>query len=190
MKKLIMMVVVIVTSMAGIRAQNIFSTDNGHVSFFSKAPVANVDAVNDKVNVELNTATHELTCAIVMKEFEFKNGKMGRDAEKKYIEIETYPHASFKGKIEGKIDYDKPGSYPATAVGKLTIHGVAKDVSEKGTVNVQKGQIKLESKFNVQLKDYNIEIPKILGQEMTENHVLVKITATMTERPKKDITRK
>jgi polyisoprenoid-binding protein YceI len=190
MKKLIMMGIVILSTVTSIKAQDIFSTDKGQVSFFSKAPVADVDAVDDKLKVEVNTATNEVTCTIVMKDFNFKNDKMGRDAKDKYIETEAFPHAGFKGKIEGKINYYKPGSYPVTAVGRLTIHGVTKEVSEKGTVIVQKGQIKLESQFNVQLKDYNIEAPKILGQEMTEDHMLVKVNATLTQQVKKTITPK
>jgi polyisoprenoid-binding protein YceI len=87
--------------------------------------------------------------------------------------------------LTGKIDYDKPGTYPTTATGKLTIHGVEKQVSEKGTVVVEKGQVRIASQFNVQLKDYNIGTPKILGHEMTEENVLVKINATLTENAKK-----
>jgi len=185
MKAPIIMILFITLTITGINAQNIFSTGIGHVSFFSKAPISDVDAVNDKVNVELNTSTQEFTCDIAMKEFKFKSGKMGRDARKKYIEIDAYPNASFKGKITGKIDYEKPGSYPATSTGKLTIHGVEKQVSENGTVIVQDGKLRLESQFNVRLKDYNINTPKILGQKMTQDDVLVKINATLTKQDKK-----
>jgi polyisoprenoid-binding protein YceI len=115
-----------------------------------------------------------------MTDFEFRNAKMGRDARKKYIEIDQYPEASFRGKITTDIDYKKPGTYPATATGKLKIHGTEKEVTEKGTVRVQKGKIRLVSEFYVGLKDYKIETPKILGQEMTEDKVLVKIEATLT----------
>jgi polyisoprenoid-binding protein YceI len=190
MKKLMLMTWIAVASVTGVKAQNIFGTDSGRVSFFSKAPISDVDAVNDNVSVELNRVTGEVTFAILMKNFEFKNSKMGRDAEKKYIETETFPNAGFKGKIKGDVDYNKPGSYPVTAVGKLTIHGVQKQVSEKGTVIVRKGQVRLTSQFNVLLKDYNIETPKILGKEMTEDNILVNVNATLTEQPKKAITRK
>jgi polyisoprenoid-binding protein YceI len=107
---------------------------------------------------------------------------MGRDARKKYLEIDKYQKAGFKGKIQGKIDYDKPGSYIVTASGKLKIHGVEKDVTQKGTVTVlEGGQVKLKSEFNIILADYKIETPKILGQKMTEDKVLVKIEATLTK---------
>jgi polyisoprenoid-binding protein YceI len=166
----------------GVVAQNKYTSAKGYVSFFSKAPIADVDARNEKVKVEMNTSDGKVTFDITMTDFKFKSAKMGRDARKKYLEIDKYPKAGFKGKIQGKIDYDKPGSYQATATGKLKIHGVEKDVTEKGTVMVgDKGQVKLQSEFSVALADYNIKTPQILGQEMTEDKVLVKIEATLTK---------
>jgi len=181
MKKQIAVIVAMAVSMAGINAQNIYSTGNGHVSFYSKASITDVDAVNEKVNVEFNKSTKDLSFNMAMKDFKFKSARMGRDAEKNYIETAAYPTAGFTGRLNGTIDYDKPGSYPATANGKLSIHGVEKEVSEKGVVIVQNGQVRLESEFKVTLKDYNINTPKILGHEMTDENILVKINANLTE---------
>jgi polyisoprenoid-binding protein YceI len=166
-----------------------YTTNAAHVSFFATAPVADVDAQNDRVTVTFNTSTNEVTFAMAMADFQFKNKKMGRDAEKKYLETEKYPKAGFKGKITGKVDYDKPGSYPVTAKGTLKVHGVEKEIAEKGTVVVGKGQIKLLSEFNVLLKDYKIETPTILGKEMTADRVQVKVAASLSEGPK-DLSKK
>jgi polyisoprenoid-binding protein YceI len=181
MKTLFIILVTVLLPLRGVVvAQNKLSTTKGYVSFFSKAPVADVDARNEKVKVQMNTSDGEVIVDITMTDFQFKNEKMGRDARKKYLEINKYPKASFKGKIQGKIDYDKPGSYNATARGKLKIHGVEKDVTEKGTVIVvEGGQVKLKSEFNVTLADYKIKTPKIIGQEMTDEKILVKIEATL-----------
>jgi polyisoprenoid-binding protein YceI len=161
-------------------AQNIYSTDKGYLSFYSKAPVADVDARNGKVKVRLNSSTQELTFDVKMSDFEFKNAKMGRDARKKYIEIDEYPKAGFRGKITGDVDYEKAGTYTVSATGNIKIHGVEKHVTEKGKVTIQKGKISLSSEFYVQLKDHKIETPKILGHEMTEDRMLVKVEATLT----------
>ncbi len=160
--------------------QKIYATKKAFVSFYSKAPISDVDARNGNVKAQLNTSTQDLTIDINMTQFEFRNAKMGRDAQKKYIEIGQYPQAGFNGKIIGDIDYKKPGKYSATAKGKLKIHGTEKDISEKGTITVQKGKIRLTSEFYVQLKDYNIDTPKIMGHEMTEEKVLVKFEATLS----------
>ncbi len=180
MKTLFIIVITVLLPLQRLVAQNKYTSIKGYVSFFSKATIADVDAKNEKVKVELNNG--ELIVDITMTDFQFKNEKMGRDARKKYLEIDKYQKAGFKGKIQGKIDYDKPGSYSATATGKLKIHGVEKDVTQKGTVTVvEGGQVKLKSEFNITLADYNVETPKILGQEMTEDKVLVKIEATLSK---------
>ncbi|AYB30330.1 YceI family protein [Chryseolinea soli] len=189
MKTLFTMVAAMLLVLPGV-AQKQYTTNKGFVSFFAKAPVADVDAKNDKVNVELNPSSDEVSFDMAMKDFEFKNGKMGRDAQKKYLETEKYTKAGFKGKIQGKVDYDKPGSYPVTAKGKLKIHGVEKDVTEKGTVVVDGDGVKLQSQFNVTLADYKIDTPKILGQEMTADKVLVKIEAKLMKGAKEVASKK
>jgi len=189
MKTLFIIVVTVLLPLLGV-AQNKYTSTKGYVSFFSKAPIADVDAKNEKVKVEMNISDGEVIVDITMTDFQFKNEKMGRDARKKYLEIDKYQKAGFKGKIQGKIDYDNLGSYSVTATGKLKIHGVEKDVTEKGTVTVAEGgQVKLKSEFNITLADYKIETPKILGQEMTADKVLVKIEATLTK-GKKEIASK
>jgi len=189
MKTLFIILITVLLPIQRLVAQKYTST-KGHVSFFSKAPVADVDAQNEKVKVEMNASDGDVIVDIAMTDFQFKNKKMGRDARKKYLEMDKYKTAGFKGKIQGKIDFDKPGSYNTTAKGKLKIHGVEKDVTEKGTVTVMEGgQIRLKSEFNVALADYKIETPKILGQEMTEDKVLVKIEATL-KKGAKDIASK
>jgi polyisoprenoid-binding protein YceI len=161
-------------------AQNQYTTRSGHISFFSKAPVADVDAQNEKVRIDLNAKTGEIAFTMNMKDFQFKNEKMEKDATDKYLETEKYTAASFKGKLEGKIDYDKAGTYDVVAIGKLTVHGVTTGVKEKGTLTVGKGQVKLQSQFNLALKDFNIDQPEILGKKMTEEKVLVKVAATLS----------
>jgi polyisoprenoid-binding protein YceI len=158
-----------------------FATDNGFVSFYSEAPIADVDARNRNVIVNLNTSTQEIIIEMNMANFQFKNGKMERDARDKYLETEKYTRAGFKGRMHGKIDYGTPGTYPATAVGTLTVHGVDKHVQEKGEIIVAEGKIILRSEFFIALQDYNIETPSILGIKMTQDKVLVKFEATLAE---------
>lgn len=184
MKTVIIVITIILLALPKVVAQSKYSSAKGFVSFFSKAPIADVDAKNGKVNVELNASDGAVIFDITMKDFKFKSEKMGRDARKKYLETDKYSKAGFKGKFQGNIDYDKPGSYAVTATGKLNIHGVEKNVSEKGTVIVEKEGVKLQSEFHVALADYNIQTPQILGKEMTEDKVLVKIEAKLMRKTK------
>jgi len=181
MKMLWIIVAAILLQQSAVVAQSKYTTTKGVVSFFAEAPISNVDARNEKAKVEL-TSDGELTFDMAMSDFVFKNGKMGRDAQKKYLETEKYTTAGFKGKIQGKVDYDKPGTYNVTATGKLKIHGVEKNVTEKGAVVVVKeGSVELKSEFNVALADYHIDTPEILGKKMTAEKVQVKIDAKLAK---------
>jgi polyisoprenoid-binding protein YceI len=162
-----------------LKAQNNYVTSKGIVSFFAEAPVTDVDAQNESAKVVLNAVSNEIIMTMNMADFKFKNQKMGRDAEKKYLETEKFKDASFRGKINGIANYHKAGTYPVTATGKMKIHGVERELTEKGTIVIEKDQIKIQSAFSVLLKDYNIETPTILGKEMTAEKADVKISATL-----------
>lgn len=181
MKHLIFLICSMTLLLQPAAGQGTYKTAKGYVSFYSKAPISNVDARNGKAKVRLNTSTGNLTIDMAMSDFEFRNEKMEKDATDKYLETKKYSKAGFRGKIITDIDYKKPGAYPATAKGKLTLHGTTKEITEKGTVIVQDETIKLEAEFNVLLKDYRIETPRILGQEMTDDKVLVKFEATLAQ---------
>ena len=56
-----------------------------------------------------------------------------------------------------------------TAVGKLTIHGVEREVNAPGTVTVKDGEIIVQSDFSVMLKDYKITVPQVVFQNIAEN---------------------
>jgi polyisoprenoid-binding protein YceI len=181
MKTILFIAAAMVLPVATILAQGEYTSNSGRVSFFAEAPVANVDAQNNKVRVTLNTSNQEITFHMAMVDFQFKNQKMGRDAQDKYLETAKYPEASFNGKFSGKVDYQKPGTYPVTATGKMKVHGVERQVTQKGTVVVAKGKVSLNAQFHVALKDFKIDTPKILGHEMTANDVQVKVSADLTE---------
>ena len=86
MKTLLIIATTILLPLQGV-AQNTYTSTKGYVSFFSKAPIADVDAKNEKVKVQMNTSDGEVTFDMTMTDFEFKSEKMGRDARKKYLEI-------------------------------------------------------------------------------------------------------
>jgi polyisoprenoid-binding protein YceI len=79
----------------------------------------------------------------------------------KYMESEKYPHATFKGKVNEKVDVTRTGKIPVTATGTLTIHGKEKQITEKGEMDISDHQITLTTKFYIALDDFNIKKPQI-----------------------------
>ena len=86
-----------------------------------------------------------------------------------YVESNKYPKADFKGSIvnNSAVNYAKDGTYNVTVKGKLTIHGVTKDVQSPGTIKVSAGKIDAASTFNIQLSDYNISIPSVVKDKVS-----------------------
>jgi polyisoprenoid-binding protein YceI len=78
-----------------------------------------------------------------------------------YMESDKFPKASFKGQIINlsAIQFSKDGEYKTDVKGKLTIHGVTKDVTFSGKIIVRSGKLLIASSFSVLLADYNIAIP-------------------------------
>ena len=101
-----------------------------------------------------------------------------------YVESDKYPKGEFKGTItnNSEINYSKDGTYTAKVKGKLTIHGVTKDVESTGTLKINGGKIDAASTFNVLMSDYNIKIPAIVKDKVSNN---IKITVDCDLEPLK-----
>jgi polyisoprenoid-binding protein YceI len=97
----------------------------------------------------------------------------------KYLETDKYPKATFQGKIEGFL-LSTTTQQTVKAVGKLSLHGITKDVSIPGTILVTNNKLALESKFIVKLADYEIKIPQLMWQNIAEQ---VEVTLNFTYKP-------
>lgn len=168
------------TCAASAPAQNLFSAQNGNVTFFSKAPLENIEARNAKAQSVINTATGEIAVKVPVKSFVFDNGLMQEHFNENYLESDKYPFATFKGKINENIDWSRAGSYPVSATGKLNIHGVERDQTIRGKLNVGSGKLQLDTDFTVALADHNIEIPTLVFQKIAEK---IAVTTAFTYTP-------
>ena len=151
-----------------ISSAQVYTVKEGSVTFFSKAPMENIEATGRNIEAILNTKTNEIGLIVLIRSFEFKKKLMQEHFNEKYMESDKYPTSTFKGKINDKIDYTKDGTYSVTATGKLMIHGVERDINAPGTITIEKGKINLKSEFRVPLKGFNIEVPKLVFQNIAE----------------------
>ena len=158
----------------------VYSGKTCDISFFSKAPIEDISANNSTSKIIVNTSTNAVAIKVTIKEFSFKKKLMEEHFNEKYMESDKYPYATFAGKIKDTIDYKKDGVYNVTVTGKLMIHGVEQERNIRGTLTIKGGEIMIESKFLVALKDHNIEIPSIVLQNIAEI-IQVTINSTLTE---------
>jgi len=147
------------------------------VSIFSEGPIEDVDATCKSAQVILNSAKNEIAVKVTIKGFDFEKKLMEEHFNEKYMESDKYPYAEFAGKIEDTIDYKKDGVFKITVAGKLKLHHVEKERTIQGTLTVKGGEIIIESKFLVTLKEHKIKIPAIVASNIAE---IVEVTLKLT----------
>jgi len=159
-------------------------TKSGHIWFYSKTPLEEIDAHNRQAVGTLDPATGEMAFQLLIKSFEFKRALMQEHFNENYMESDKYPKASFKGKITNldKIDFKKDGVYPAEVSGDMTIHNVTKPLSAKGTLAVKGGTVIANAKFLTTAHDWDIEIPSVVEDKIAKQiEVTVDVTYTANQ---------
>lgn len=178
MKSLRSIVSVILLLLAGyIQAQTLYGTSTGEVSFYSDTPLETIEAINKKTGSIINATSRELAVQMKITDFIFPNKLMQEHFNENYLESEKYPTASFKGKIKETVDISTAGTYPVTAEGTLTIQGVTKPVTVKGSIVSSGNELKLDFKFQVRPEDYQIEVPSLVITKIAEE---IDVTGKMT----------
>jgi polyisoprenoid-binding protein YceI len=146
----------------------LYMAQNGEVSFFSKTPLEDIDALNKQVGSIINTDNNEVAVQMRVTNFVFPNKLMQEHFNENYLESDKFPSATFKGKIREVVDLKVPGTYAVTAVGTATIHGITNPIEIKGTIVSKGDQVSLTCQFDIKLVDYKIDIPKIVFAKIAE----------------------
>jgi polyisoprenoid-binding protein YceI len=156
-----------------------FITKTGHIKFHSDAPLEKIEANNRQVNSALDLATGGFVFKVLMKSFEFEKALMQEHFNENYVESDKFPDAKFVGKVTNikDINLEKDGVYDANVEGKLTMHGVTKDIAEKGTFEVKQGKLIGKAKFNLSVADFKITIPGNVGNNISKT---VEVTVDIT----------
>src|ERR1043165_1419297 len=76
----------------------------GSVTFFSKAPLEDIEAVNKGGIVVFKPSTNDVQVSFTIKSFKFKNALMEEHFNENYMESEKFPKCVFKGKINEQVD--------------------------------------------------------------------------------------
>jgi hypothetical protein len=174
MKQLIVFVCCLLLNEAALGQK--FKSEKGLISFFSDGIIEDIAADNAGVGTLFNSNTGELVFIVPIKEFKFQKSLMREHFNEKYMETDKFPKSTFQGKLVG-YEMGVTGEQKVKAVGKLTLHGVTKDIEVPGILEVNGDRAVMKSKFKIKLKDFNIKIPTIVWQNIAEE-VDVKIDFT------------
>jgi polyisoprenoid-binding protein YceI len=158
----------------GANAQK-YTSEKSTITFFSSATLEDIKADNTKASSVFDASNGNIAFVVPINEFQFKKSLMQEHFNEKYMETEKYPKSTFQGKIAG---YDaNAATQNVKAQGKLTIHGVTKDVEIPGTIEKQGDKLVMKSVFIVKLADYKVDIPKLMWQNIAEQ---VEVTVNFT----------
>ena len=151
---------------AGVKGQR-FHAEQGFIQFYSQAAIEDITARNEKATALFDASAGTIAFIVPINQFVFAKALMQEHFNEKYLESERYPKSTFQGRV---IGYNPEGSTEqiVTAQGKLAIHGVTREVNIPGKIVRAEKELKMTSKFMVELKDYKIEIPRLMWQNIAE----------------------
>jgi polyisoprenoid-binding protein YceI len=123
-------------------------------------PLHHIESTSKAVRyrLTLDTARHEVrTVVALVNVMSFNSGNSNRDSHAgEVIDALTYPNAVFAGS-----SITQSGD-SISVTGKLTFHGVTRDVTMAGTTAWSPGMLVVRGGFSLSLTDYKIDRPSLL----------------------------
>lgn len=163
-KNYILLILISLAFAFNTNAQDKYITKTGHVWFYSKTDVKEIEAHNKQVTSIIDIKTGEVIVSAFLRDFKFDNQLVEEHFNENYIHSHEYPKVKFKGSIANISSFDltKDGTYECEIVGTIEMHGKVKNHKEKGTAIVKDGKIYADSKFFITAADFAIIIPEIV----------------------------
>lgn len=141
------------------------------VTYAAKHPLHNWEGVSRDVNGAMiyNDETKQPeSIAISIKVASFDSNNNNRDSHAiEVLDGIKYPNVTFSG---SDVKVGENGAL--TAKGNLTFHGVAKPVVLQATRKEAGGKMTLTGEFPVNMSDYSIERPSLMGLKTEDGMIL------------------
>ena len=170
-KRCTLITLFILIALAGYsQAQSKFIDRAGKASFFSSAPLEDIEAHSNQAVSIFDVQSGEIAASVLMRSFNFRKALMEEHFNENYIESDKYPKATFKGKVSniGDLDVSEPGRYTLNVAGDITLHGVTQPVEVKAEVTVEKGILQAKAVFPLKVQDFKIKVPRLVVNNIAE----------------------
>lgn len=151
-------------------SQTKYLTKTGTVNFEASVPsFEEVAANNNSTTAILNIENGGFAALVLVKGFRFKNALMEEHFNENYAESDKYPKATFEGKIKDFSFIGLKTTTPLKMTGKLSFHGKTKKLDDIPlSLSNDNGIINIMGSFNVATSDFDIKIPKIVQNKVSE----------------------
>jgi hypothetical protein len=159
--------------------QEKYMTEEGMIRFYSHTIIEDITAANNKVAAIIDSEKGAVAIIVPMNEFQFEKKLMQEHFNENYVESHKYPKGTFSGKIENnsQVNYQQPGTYQVRVKGEMTIHGVSRDLTVEGTIEIHQNGLAAKTLFLLNPEDYGIRIPRVVRKNIAEN---MEITADLS----------
>ncbi len=158
MKKILLASALALFTLAGIAQKR--TTTSATVNFDATTPKDDLPkAVNNTVIASLDTKSGALAFEAQVKSFNFTNAMIQDHFNgSNWLNSDEYPTTSFRGQLTKMADIDlgRDGDYKCQVKGKLTLHGVSRDITTPAILTVKEGKIYATANFKISLADYKI----------------------------------
>lgn len=173
MKKIFVLAVLLMA--AATSAQDKMISKTGKITFEASVPAfEEVKGKNENVTCVLNPKTGDIASLALIKGFKFKLALMEEHFNENYMNSDSYPKATFKGKILNfNADALTATAKEYTMKGKLELHGKTNEITTTAKIRKTDSGVEIISNFNVNASDYDIEIPSVVKSKVS-NKVAVK----------------
>ena len=150
--------------------QNKMVARDGQITFEASVPhYEPIKADNKKVKVTFDPRTKILECIALVEDYDFELDLMKKHFNENYLESGRYPKAVFRGKIadfDARNISDNPKEH--IIVGKMLLHGKAKQIAVKAIIKKTKDGFIITSNFVLNPDDFEIEIPSIFSKKVSK----------------------
>ncbi|MBR9978022.1 MAG: YceI family protein [Bacteroidetes bacterium] len=142
------------------------------VKFISDAPVEDFEGVTDNIDGYLTYSGDswpdgsELYFEVDLRTLDTGIGLRNRHMREDYLHTEKYPYAKFRGRIGKATPSGKDITVQVN--GEMHIHGKKKKMNVSGTLTPSGNAVRIQTKFEVNLEDHDIEVPKFMFLKISE----------------------
>lgn len=176
--------IIVLIATIGVTAQSRYIDRSGKASFFSSAPLEDIEAHSSQAVSIFDTESGDIAASILMRSFNFRKALMEEHFNENYVESDKYPKATFKGRVTNirDLDLSKDGNYSLDITGDMTLHGVTKSIKVKVEAVVDGGTLRTKAVFPLTVKDFKIKVPRLVINNIAE---VVEITVSFNYQPMK-----
>lgn len=161
-------IILLLGSVSSLEAQKYY-TREAQISFFSEAPMEKIEAQNGTGTCVVDFSQQRMEFAVLIKAFQFEKALMQEHFNENYMESHKFPKATFKGEIIEPANIEmKTDPQEVQVKGTMSIHGVDQEITVPGKIHFTPEGVKVSSTFVVAVKDYEIEIPAVVRDNIAK----------------------